>query len=81
MRFFLTIIGIANDALKCAIMKENHEKRAKFFKIDSHIKLSPRQKGQPSTRTLSLAVCAIFGACFWDSNDISAVRGVVERFG
>lgn len=77
----MRLAGNANDALKCAVLKENHEKRARFFEIDTHMKFSPRQNGEASTRTLSLAVCAIFGACFRDSGDISAVRRVVERFG
>lgn len=77
----LRLAGNANENLKSTTLKENHEKIAKLFDIDTHIKLSPRQNGQASTRTLSLAVCAIFGACFKDSGDISVVRRVVKQFG
>jgi dsRNA-specific ribonuclease len=79
--FYSRLAGSASDALKSAAIKEQREERARLFQIDTHMKLSPRQQGRASTGTLSLAVCAIFGACFRDCQIISVVRRVVERFG
>jgi dsRNA-specific ribonuclease len=45
------------------------------------MKLDPRQRGRASAGTLSLAVCAIIGASYMDSNNIKTARKVAERFG
>ncbi|KAI9780698.1 MAG: hypothetical protein M1816_002776 [Peltula sp. TS41687] len=71
--------GVANEALK-AISKEHRAKRATALGIDTCITYSSRQQGLPSVRVLSLAVSAIVGAVFYDSEkDFKIARQVVEK--
>jgi hypothetical protein len=55
---------------------------AKEKGIDTRIKCSPRQRGDPpSDTTLSNAICGIIGAAWLDSRNVIAPFKAIEVFG
>jgi dsRNA-specific ribonuclease len=71
-----------NDLTIAAMRKTRHGKLAREMGIDACIKFSPRQRDDPpSDTTLSNAICALIGAVWLDSQNLSAPFTAIENLG